>query len=233
MQISQTKIRNFDSSLGALMRSGLPFLFLLTGSVLSGAIIMSSGAAFAAPAANTPEAAAAPKSAPNVKTERLSNVLTTVTTTDSDPDEVTGEPWKGQPDMADFDFGAMSGLGFVQGSPAFAVVGTISRKIDYKGFIPGIRNSLSIEATVGPMFLKGSSAFSYSTHLRWDFRYDDTWTYYALGGPAGYITGTRLGDQFALYPRFGVGAFWQITPVARVRFELSHELTAIGIALPI
>ena len=188
--------------------------------------------------------ASAANAAP-AKSEKISTVLLndasakpagaagTAVAAQGSPEDFNGDPWKGQPDRSDFDFGALTGLGFVQGSPAFALVGTASRKIDYAGFIDGIRNSLSIEGQLGPMFLKGSSAFTYSAHLRWDFKRDEIWTYYALGGLGGYVTGSRLGDQFALFPRFGVGAFWQISPIVRIRFELSHELSAVGVALPI
>lgn len=145
----------------------------------------------------------------------------------------SSEQWKGDPDPSTFDFSALTGLGQVDPKAGFSIVAAVSKKIVQEGFIPEIRNSVSIEAEVGPVLVVGTSAFQYSAHLRWDFRRDNTWTFFALGGLGGHISGAALGDRFVLHPRVGVGALWQVSPVIRLRGEVSHEMTLVGVNFPL
>lgn len=142
------------------------------------------------------------------------------------------EAWKGEADPSIFDFSAMAGLGIVDPKAGLAVAGAMARKIVHEGFIPDIRNSVWIEALVGPNFVSGGTPFMYSTHLRWDFRKDAEWTYYVVAGVGGHITGPALGDRFLLHPRMGAGALWTLSPVLRLRGEVSHELTMVGVNFP-
>lgn len=142
----------------------------------------------------------------------------------------SNEEWKGIPGDSEISIGALTGLGVLDSSAGFAVLATAGRRIVPHGFVPDINNSVYLEAMVGPLFLKAGTAFAYSVHLRWDFQKNDPWIFYALGGLGGDITGAGLGNRFLLFPRFGIGALWQVYPQIHARAELSHELTTMGIA---
>ncbi len=139
------------------------------------------------------------------------------------------EDWKGQPPSQEFTLGGLFGLGIVDSSGGASVLGSVAKKILNQGFVPDINNQVYVEAEVGPLFTSGTTVFFYSGHLRWDFQKDDLWTFYALGGLAGDVTGAKLGDHWELYPRVGVGALWNIGMNWSVRGEVSHELIAVGI----
>src|SRR5262249_22297313 len=133
------------------------------------------------------------------------------------------EDWKGKPTPANFGFGALAGLGVIDSTGGFALMGTAARKLFQPGFVPDLNDTVWIEAEVGPMFTSGATAFMYSAHLRWDFEKDPIWTFYALGGLSGSITPASLGSHFELFPRFGAGALWTVSPLFQLRGELSHE----------
>ncbi|MFL5813675.1 MAG: hypothetical protein ACJ763_08865 [Bdellovibrionia bacterium] len=140
----------------------------------------------------------------------------------------SSEDWKGKPEASEWAFSALTGLGIVNATPGFAIMGAAARKILDQGFVPDINNSVWIETELGPVFAKGSAAFQFSGHLRWDFVRNEDWTFYALGGFGGSVTGQKLGDKFEFYPRFGAGALWKIFADFNVRGEVSHELVVLG-----
>ncbi len=140
----------------------------------------------------------------------------------------SAEDWKGKPETAQWSLGVLTGLGIVNATPGFAIMGAAAKKIVEGGFIPDINNSVWIETEMGPVLAKGSVAFQFSGHLRWDFVRNEEWTFYALGGFGGSSTGSQLGDKFEFYPRFGVGALWKIFADFSFRGEVSHELTVVG-----
>jgi hypothetical protein len=140
------------------------------------------------------------------------------------------QDWKGKPDPSQFSAGAITGMGIIDGSVGYALLGTVSKKILPQGFISDITNSVSIEGALGPVFLSNVTAAAYSVHLRWDFVKDINWTFYGLGGVGGSIMDDKLGgNRFELTPRFGVGTFFSITEVIRGRAEVSHDLIAVGV----
>jgi hypothetical protein len=144
-----------------------------------------------------------------------------------------GEDWKGQPSSSQGSFSAMLGMAVLDDyRPAFALIGAASKKIIDRGFVPDLNDSVSIEAELGPVFALGGTALFYSAHLRWDFVYNPTWTFYALGGLAGSVQGDTFGNHFVLLPRLGAGALCTITDAVGVRFELSHELIVVGATFP-
>lgn len=122
------------------------------------------------------------------------------------------------------DAGFLMGLGIIDTSAGFALLGTISQKAVPDGFIPDINDSASIEFQGGPVFMSGATPFMYSAHLRWDFHKDEKWSFYSLGGLGGNITG----DRFALHPRFGAGAIAAVHNFFSLRGEVSHELIGVG-----
>ena len=143
------------------------------------------------------------------------------------------EDFKGKEDPSEFDLGAMGGMGILDNHVGFELLGTASKKIVHHGFVNDINNSVSIEVELGPLFVSGGTAFAYSAHLRWDFVKDTEWTFYALGGLGGDITGASLGDRVELYPRFGVGAMWKIGQNFNFRGEISHEFVGLGVVFPL
>lgn len=140
----------------------------------------------------------------------------------------SAEDWKGNPETAQWSFSALAGLGIVNATPGFALMGAAAKKIVDRGFVPDITNSVWIETELGPVFAKGSAAFQFSGHLRWDFVQNEDWTFYALGGFGGSSTGQKLGDKFEFYPRFGAGALWKVFADFNIRGEVSHELVVVG-----
>jgi hypothetical protein len=168
-------------------------------------------------------AAAAPKAAAKTQPETASSI---------EPGTESSADFKGNSEPSEFSIGAMPGAGILDNHVGFAILGTASKKIVHRGFVPDINDSVSIEVEMGPLFVSGSAAFQYSGHLRWDFEKDTWWTLYALGGLGGDITGASLGDRFELYPRFAMGAMWKIGQNFALRGELSHEFIGIGILFP-
>lgn len=141
------------------------------------------------------------------------------------------EDWKGADPTHEVMFSAMSGLGVINSSAGFGLVGAISKKIVNHGFVPDISNQVYIEAEMGPVFSNSANPFWFSTHLRWDFHKDSNWSLFALGGTTGQIVGTGAGSsQFNLFLRTGIGAFYHINEQLSVRGELSHEFTGLGVS---
>jgi hypothetical protein len=145
----------------------------------------------------------------------------------------TGEDWK-QTDLPPlYHFGALTGLGIVDSYGGLALLGTASMTVIDHGFIPQVSDSVAAELEMGPVFVASHTAFWYSAHLRWDFRKDSDWTFYALGGLAGNDTPEGMGGHFEIWPRVGLGTIWKVTPAVSLRAELSHEFTGFGVVFPL
>lgn len=140
------------------------------------------------------------------------------------------EDWKVKTPGSDLVVSAIPGLGIVDARAGFSFVGAVSKKILEGGFAPEISNSVSIELELGPLFARSSSALFYSAHLRWDFRKDDAFSLYALGGFGGFGASLGVGNTNEFFPRFGIGSFYKLHDLLSLRAELSHELVGVGIA---
>lgn len=145
--------------------------------------------------------------------------------------ETSGEPYKSFNPTNRFTAGLSSGFGLVDTHGGFSIVGNLGAKVVQDGFIPEIVNPVFLEAQFGPIFVSGATFWMYSTHLRWDFVKDAKWTLFALGGVGGNFGSNRYGDRVALYPRFGVGAFYAMDTID-LRFEFSHEVITVGASVP-
>jgi hypothetical protein len=148
------------------------------------------------------------------------------------------EDWKGEPTPTEFSFGGLTGLGVVNGSGGPTLIGTVSKKIVHRGFIPDIRDSVSLEGSLGPVFLTGITPWIYSVHLRWDFEKDETWIFFATGGIGGNyrsysLAGGNSQTDIDLTPRFSAGAFLKVTPQVWLRGEVAHDLIGVGVNIPI
>lgn len=144
--------------------------------------------------------------------------------------QAQAEDFKNPSNSPDLTVAALGGLGVIDSTAGFALVGAVGKKILPEGFVSGITNPVFIEAELGPMFAKGATSLLYSGHLRWDFEKDQAWTFFAIGGLGGNITGEKLGNHFQLFPRFGVGAMATLTNNVVVRGEISHEMILAGVS---
>ncbi len=143
------------------------------------------------------------------------------------------EDWKWPLAEHEWTAAVIPGVGIINNSAGFALQGAIARKIMHQGFAPDMNNQVFVEVQAGPYTTGGGSALLFSTHLRWDLTLNGDWTFYALGGLGGNVTSERLGDQFQLLPRFGVGGVLDIerqtgVPIG-IRGEFSRELIGIGV----
>lgn len=130
-----------------------------------------------------------------------------------------------------FTFGFNGGFGLVDTSGGFLLAGNIATKLVDDGFVPEIVNPVFLELQFGPLFTSGVTIWTYSTHLRWDFVKDESWTLFAIGGLGGNWMSNKLGDRFALHPRFGVGFFYAFEKFD-FRADFSHESITGGVSLP-
>ncbi len=142
------------------------------------------------------------------------------------------DDWKGGRDSSQLHVSALTGLGVIDSSAGFTLIGGLSKKIIEHGFLPDIADSVSMEGQLGPVFVSGGPAWFYSAHLRWDFQKDSAWTLYALGGVAGNVWTISNATRIEFFPRFGIGAIWELTPIVRFRAEISHELLGVGVVFP-
>lgn len=139
------------------------------------------------------------------------------------------EDFKGESPTIEVDFGLLGGLGWYGGAAGFALLGTVSKKLINRGFVPDLNDQVYLEAEVGPLFMSGATPIFYSAHLRWDFIRNDIWTPYALGGLSGTVGG-GLGADWFIKPRLGVGTFWNVSPALTLRAEVSGEALALGVS---
>jgi hypothetical protein len=139
------------------------------------------------------------------------------------------ESWKGEPDVSEWNFGLLTGLGLIDPSAGFGLIGNVAKKIAHEGFIPDINDQAFIEVGMGPVWAGGGTAFSYSAHLRWDFGLNPDWTIYALGGLGGNVRGKNQGSGWIMYPRFGAGVMLHFAGAVAARAEVSHEYTMVGL----
>ncbi len=126
-------------------------------------------------------------------------------------------------------FGILTGLGIVDGAGGFAIQGQGSFVLLKEGFFKDITNEAHLELSVGPLLgLTGMTPIQYNIHLRWDFIFNDKWTFFATGGLGGAI----MTGSFELFLRFGMGAFYRATHYLWIRGEASHEQIMFGVTIP-
>jgi hypothetical protein len=54
-----------------------------------------------------------------------------------------------------------------------------------------------------------------------------------LGGFAGFTSVSSRVSAFEFFPRFGIGALWNVHSLFALRGEVSHELVAVGVNFPL
>ena len=121
------------------------------------------------------------------------------------------------------------GAGLIGDSYGFTVQGQVSFMLSKEGFFEDVSNQVHLEFSIGPTFgFTNATPIQYSAHARWDFLYDRTWTFFAIGG----LAGSAGGGSFKLFPRFGLGAFYRFTEFLWLRSEISHEQILFGLTVP-
>ena len=140
----------------------------------------------------------------------------------------SAEPWKGVTQTSPYELGMMTGLSLYGTQTAWGFLFDGAYLVKPKGWVDDVDNRVWVEVQMGPSFFssttnKASTGMQYSTHLRWDFTYNELWTAYALGGLSGYVLPSSLGSGFSIHPRFGVGVEYQTKIIA--------EFMGVGIAL--
>jgi opacity protein-like surface antigen len=148
------------------------------------------------------------------------------------PAPSANEQWHGKLSDHDFDVGALGGVGAFRGTGGFGLLGTAAKEVIPRGFVPDIDDAVFFEVEAGPYFIQGGTDFHFSAHLRWDFAMDQEWTFYALGGVAGDITGNSLSNAADIYLHFGAGAQWKVSSIVWLRGEVSREFLGVGVLFP-
>ncbi len=146
-----------------------------------------------------------------------------------------GEPWKGKTTVRPYEFGLMSGVSIYGNDASWGILPSAAYLVRDQGFIDDIDDRAWVELQLGPTFFTtGSSTqagIQYSAHLRWDFTYNEQWTFYALGGLSGYGLPDQYQNSFTIHPRFGTGVQYQTKTPLMFRGEVSAEFIGLGVAL--
>lgn len=144
------------------------------------------------------------------------------------------ENWKGHTDTSPIELGTMGGMSLYGSKASWSWLGTAAVLIQPDGWIEDIDERVWAEIQLGPTFFSlnglNQAGMQYSAHLRWDFTYDQDWTFYALGGLGGYYLPSMLGGTMTVHPRFAGGAEFQTKLAMVFRMELSHEFIGAGVA---
>jgi hypothetical protein len=151
------------------------------------------------------------------------------------PRAQAGELWKGHTEVRPFEVGLMTGLSIYGNSAHWGVLGSGAYLLKDKAFVDDLDDRIWFELQMGPSFFSTgnttSTGLQYSTHLRWDFTYNEYWTFYALGGISGYGLPKAVSNGvFTLHPRFGAGVEYQTKAALIFRGEVSAEFMGLGVA---
>lgn len=190
--------------------------------LLSPALVMVAGLFLATGAfADAPAAHAADKLAPPPPMPKESVKTSTKAS--------TAERWKGEHPKALFHLGGLTGAGFLSETGGFSVLGVAAVKILNKGFLEDFTNQVFFEAEAGGLFVGGQTFFQWNLQLRWDFVLDEYWTFYAVGG----LGGVSGNGRSPFYPRFGIGAQWNVFVVCGIRAEITRDFIGAGVIFPL
>jgi len=145
------------------------------------------------------------------------------------------EPWKGNTVTSPIELGVLGGMNLYGDDANWSLLGTGAYLIADQGWADDIDDRVWAELQLGPAFFSqggdNSTGLQYSVHLRWDFTYNEYWTFYGLGGLGGFVLPSSLGSDFTIHPRFGLGVEYQTKTALMFRGEISHEFMGVGIAL--
>jgi hypothetical protein len=142
------------------------------------------------------------------------------------------ENWKGQTTVRPVELGLMGGASIYGNQVNWGVLPSVAYLLRDRAFVQDIDDRIWGELQLGPTFFGTSNSnetgLQYSAHLRWDFSYNEVWTFYALGGLSGFSLPDRLGGSFTIHPRFGAGVQYQTKTALILRGEVSAEFIGMG-----
>ncbi len=146
------------------------------------------------------------------------------------------ENWKGHTEVSPYEFGVLTGLTLYGTEAGWGFLANGAYLLQPNGWLDDIDDRLWLEVEAGPSFFTAptggtGTGFQYSTHVRWDFTYNEYWTVYGLGGIGGLVAPGYLGSKFSIHPRFGGGVEYQTKSALMFRGEVSAEFMGLGIAL--
>ena len=145
------------------------------------------------------------------------------------------ENWKGKTEVSPIEVGLLTGTSFYGSSANWGVLATGDYLYKKEGFLDDIDDRVWFEAQMGPTFFSQSGSsrtgLQYAAQMRWDFTYNENWTFYSIGGLGGFILPDALGGDFTIHPRFGIGAEYQTKTALLFRGELASDFLGLGIAL--
>jgi hypothetical protein len=140
--------------------------------------------------------------------------------------------WKGQTTVRPLELGLMGGAAIYGNQVNWGVLPSVAYLLRDRAFVQDIDDRVWSELQLGPTFFNtpnsNETGLQYSAHLRWDFSYNEVWTFYGLGGLSGFFLPARLGGSFTIHPRFGTGVQYQTKTALILRGEVSAEFIGMG-----
>jgi hypothetical protein len=129
----------------------------------------------------------------------------------------------------------MTGTSIYGSSANWGVLASAAYLLKNNSLIDSLDDRIWAEVEMGPTFFnqnaQSHTGLQYEAHLRWDFSYNEYWTFYALGGFGGFVLPTALGGSFTVHPNFGGGAEYQTKTALLFRGELTSDFMGVGIGL--
>lgn len=145
-------------------------------------------------------------------------------------EETRTEKWKADRDPDGYQLSALAGIGRVGTKTGFALMGGGAFNLVREGWLDDVSDSIYLEFQVGPYVYSGNSQLMTSAHLKWDFRFDEAWTFYGIGGLGATYTDEQFEKGLDIYPRVGLGAMRHLSEDVSIRAEVSHELMGLGMS---
>ena len=143
-------------------------------------------------------------------------------------------PWKGHTEVPPIELGLLTGMSIYGSGANWGVLATGAYLIKKEGFVSDIDNRVWAELELGPTFFSSSGSSHTGTQFnlqaRWDFTYNEFWTFYSIGGVGAFILPDVLGGAFTLHPRFGLGAEYQTKIALLFRSELTADFIGLGVS---
>jgi len=145
------------------------------------------------------------------------------------------EVWKGKTEVSPIEVGLMTGASIYGPSTNWGVLASGAYLFKKDGFLDEIDDRVWLEVQMGPSFFSalGSShtGLQYNAQMRWDFTYNEYWTFYSVGGFGGFVLPDAIGGGFNIHPRFGLGAEYQTKTALMFRGEIAGDFMGVGVAV--
>ncbi|MCC7442481.1 MAG: hypothetical protein IT285_12665 [Bdellovibrionales bacterium] len=145
-------------------------------------------------------------------------------------DGVPTETWKGPAPDQGIQLGFLTGPSIWGTHVDLALMGTLSKLLIERGFVPDITNQVFLEVGLGPDRLASpGSGWIYSFHLRWDFHMDEQFAVYAVGGLGGAVDTSGDTNIASAHPRLSAGVLLKTGGPFSFRGEVGADFLAAGV----